>query len=72
MCLLCRLENKTSCNHYGFETFVLPTKLVDEAPASIDHVLLNDMNNQYPGSLITIGNNTLLYLDNGHKAKYGL
>ena len=72
MCLFCRLENKTSCNHYGFETFILPTKLVDDAPTSIDHVLLNDRNNQYPGNSITIGNDSFLYLDNGHKAKYGL
>lgn len=72
MCLFCRLENKTSCSHYGFETFILPTKLVDEAPTSIDHVLLNDMNNQYPGNLITIENSTFFYLDNGHKTKYGL
>jgi hypothetical protein len=66
------LENKTDCNHYGFETFILPTKLVDEAPVSIDHVLLNDRNNQYSGNLITIENDTFIYLDNGHKSKYGL
>ncbi|MBE6485821.1 MAG: hypothetical protein E7Z85_03135 [Methanosphaera stadtmanae] len=72
MCIFCRLENKTDCNHYGFETFILPTKLVDEAPVSIDHVLLNDRNNQYSGNLITIENDTFIYLDNGHKSKYGL
>ncbi len=72
MCLLCRLENKTYCNHYGFETFILPTEMIDEAPASIDHVLLNDNQNQYPGNLITVENTSFIYLDNGHKAKYGL
>lgn len=71
MCLLCRLENKTSCNDYGFETFIHPTKITDRAPASIDHVLLNDQNNQYMGNNISIANNTTLYLDNGHKTKYG-
>lgn len=72
MCIFCRLENKTNCNHFGFETFIIPTKLSDDAPASIDHVLLNDINNQYPGNLVSIDNNTFLYLDNGHKSKYGL
>lgn len=72
MCVFCRLENRTSCNHYGFETFIIPIKVVDEAPVSIDHVLLNDRNNQYPGNLVKIKNETFIYLDNGHKAKYGL
>lgn len=72
MCLLCRLENRTGCNHNGLETFILPTDVADVAPTSIDHVLLNDRNNQYPGNMITINNNTKLYLDNGHKTKYGL
>lgn len=72
LCLLCRLENKTSCNHYGLETFISPTIEYDEAPVSIDHVLLNDKNNQYSGHKIIINNHTILYLDNGHKTKYGL
>lgn len=72
LCLLCRLENKTSCNDYGFETFIQPRIKTVNAPASIDHVLLNSRNTQYSGENITIDNNTVLYLDNGHKAKYGL
>lgn len=72
MCLLCRLENKTACNHYGFETFIIPTKECDKAPASIDHVLLNDKSNQYDGNKIILNNQTLIYLDDGHKSKYGL
>lgn len=72
MCLLCRMENKTSCTHYGFETFIIPTLNYDRAPASIDHVLLNDKNSQYMGNKIEIDNQTVLYLDNGHRAKYGL
>ena len=24
-CLLCRLEGRSTCNHYGFETFILPS-----------------------------------------------
>lgn len=72
LCLLCRLENRTTCNHYGLETFIQPTKQTDKAPASIDHVLLNDQNNQYEGNNLTIDNNTIIYLDNGHKTKYGL
>lgn len=72
MCLLCRLENSSSCNHHGLETFILPAKIFDAAPVSIDHVLLNDRNNQYTGNIMTINNNTGIYLDNGHKKKYGL
>ena len=72
LCLLCRLENRTTCEHYGFETFILPTEKFDKAPASIDHVLLNDQQGQYEGNNITIDNNTIIYLDNGHKIKYGL
>lgn len=72
MCLLCRLENKTNCNDYGFETFILPTKIMDKAPTSIDHVLLNNIPTQYMGNNIIIDNMTSIYLDNGHKAKYGL
>ncbi len=72
MCFLCRLENRTGCNHYGLETFILPTGLAEHAPASIDHVLLNDRNNQYPGNPITINGSAVIYLDNGHKTKYGL
>lgn len=72
MCLLCRLENKTGCNHYGFETFIVPLLEYDRAPASIDHVLLNEKNSQYDGNKIIIDNQTILYLDNGHKTKYGL
>ncbi|RAP52317.1 MAG: hypothetical protein BZ138_03320 [Methanosphaera sp. rholeuAM270] len=72
MCLLCRLENRTSCNHYGFETFIVPTLEYDEAPVSIDHVLLNDNDSQYAGNKIKLNNQTLIYLDDGHKTKYGL
>lgn len=72
MCIFCRLENKTSCNHYGFETFIIPTKIVDKAPASIDHVLLNNPHEQYSGNNININNTTIIYLDDGHKQKYGL
>lgn len=72
MCILCRLENKTSCNHYGFETFIIPTKNFDKAPASIDHVLLNNPHEQYYGNNINISNTSIIYLDDGHKQKYGL
>ncbi len=72
LCLLCRLENRTSCKDYGFETFIIPTVVMEQAPASIDHVLLNDKNAQYNGNNIRLDNNTIIYLDNGHKVKYGL
>ena len=72
LCLFCRLENKTSCNHYGFETFIIPTETRNQAPVSIDHVLLNDISTQYEGDRIILNNTTIIYLDNGHKTKYGL
>ncbi len=72
LCILCRLENKTSCSDTGFETFIIPTVNNNgTACASIDHVLLN-MTGQYTGESIEIDNNTCLYLDDGHKSKYGL
>lgn len=72
LCIFCRLENKTSCPDHGIETFIIPTQMVDNAPASLDHVLLNDTDGQYMGKCHTFDNNTVLYLDNGHKSKYGL
>lgn len=72
LCFFCRLENRTSCGDYGFETFILPTQRMDKAPVSIDHVLLNDKSTQYPGGIIQLNNTTFIYLDNGHKTKYGL
>ena len=72
LCIFCRLENKTSCLDYGIETFVIPTKNEEKAPVSIDHVLLNDTEGQYMGQVHILDNNTILYLDNDHKNKYGL
>jgi len=73
LCLLCRLEAKDTCPHYGLETFIVPTLIKDQAPVSIDHVLLNStVNGQYGGNKIILNNTTVIYLDNGHKTKYGL
>lgn len=73
LCLLCRLEAKDTCPHMGLETFIVPTLIKDEAPVSIDHVLLNSTHNgQYSGNKIILNNTTIIYLDNGHKTKYGL
>ena len=73
LCIFCRLENKTTCNDMGLETFILPTKNVTSAPVSVDHVLLNTtQNSKYPGNRILINNTTVIYLDDGHKTKYGL
>lgn len=73
LCILCRLENKTFCSDYGIETFIIPTQVMDNAPVSIDHVLLNNsINGQYIGARYDFNNTTFLYLDNGHKSKYGL
>ena len=81
-CLLCRLEGHSTCNHYGFETFIVPSTSINQnvimAPCSIDHVIFNrdSLSNPYPGKSIQYfsnGNNTYkLFLDNGHRAKYGV
>ena len=76
-CFLCRLEGKATCPHYGIETFIVPSLSTNEtlpnAPCSIDHVIFND---NYPGyGLIYYSNSTghyKLFLDNGHRLKYGL
>ena len=73
LCIFCRLENKTACKDMGLETFILPTKNVTSAPVSVDHVLLNTTpNSQYHGNRIVINNTMVIYLDDGHKTKYGL
>ncbi len=78
-CLLCRLEGRSTCNHYGFETFIIPSpnQRVQRAPCSIDHVIFNNdnSNDPYPGELFQYySNGTIsyeLFLDSGHRAKYG-
>ncbi|WP_455645684.1 hypothetical protein [Methanosphaera sp.] len=73
LCILCRLENKSTCPHMGLETFIIPTGEIEKAPVSIDHVLFNTTENgQYAGDKIILNNTTVIYLDNGHKSKYGL
>ncbi|MBM4241451.1 MAG: hypothetical protein FJ150_07325 [Euryarchaeota archaeon] len=77
-CFLCRLEGKAVCPHYGLETFVIPSPTLNSslisAPCSSDHVIFND--SSYPGMEIQYnleaGNYYKLFLDNGHRSKYGL
>jgi hypothetical protein len=81
-CLLCRLEGKSTCNHYGFETFVIPdpsnNQRILRAPCSIDHIIFSDKNflDTYPGEAVEYfftGNTTYkIFLDNGHRTKYGI
>ncbi|WP_304123460.1 hypothetical protein [Methanosphaera cuniculi] len=71
LCLFCRMENKTTCPHNGLETFIIPVFKTQKAITSIDHVLFNQTN-QYNGQCTQIDDNTYLYLDKGHKNKYGL
>jgi hypothetical protein len=81
-CLLCRLEGRSTCNHFGFETFILPSternQQVIRAPCSIDHVIFSNenLNDQYPGEPVQYyfnGNISYeLFLDHGHKSKYGI
>ncbi|MBE2900022.1 hypothetical protein DNK57_04220 [Methanothermobacter thermautotrophicus] len=67
-CYLCRLEGKTSCPHMGLETFIIPSVDVGEAPVSIDHVLFNET---YNGEALNISG-FIIYLDGGHRTKYGV
>ena len=86
-CFLCRLEGKAICTHPGLETFVTPPKTTNLslsnifAPCSIDHVLFSDT--VYPGKGICYYSWKVgakppktyylnLYLDKGHRQKYGL
>jgi hypothetical protein len=77
-CFLCRLEGKATCPHYGFETFIVPSSsfsnLTSKSPCSIDHVIFNGT--VYPGNGIVYyadgSNYCKLFLDNGHRQKYGL
>jgi hypothetical protein len=82
-CFLCRLEGKSTCPHYGFETFVVPApspnNTVNSAPCSSDHVIFNDTNGvsgTYPGNHVVYYKNGgyyfELFLDNGHQNKYGI
>ena len=78
-CFLCRLEGKATCPHYGFETFIVPSNSSSpslmSAPCSIEHVIFADYN-IYPGKGIIYYSNPSkyckLFLDNGHRQKYGL
>ncbi len=81
-CLLCRLEGRPICNHYGFETFIVPSSVHNQqilrGPSSIDHVIFDkgNYNDPYPGESIQFNSDDnishILYLDNAHRAKYGL
>ena len=77
-CYLCRLEGKSGCEHYGFETFINPQKTNETGRVSAcgsDHVIFSD--DIYPGVEVIYnsenGLNEILYLDShGHKVKYGM
>lgn len=77
-CYLCRLEGKSGCGHYGFETFINP-KATNETnitgPCGSDHVIFGE--DTYPGIECIYyshdGLNEYLLLDkNGHRMKYGM
>ena len=77
-CYLCRLEGKSGCEHYGFETFINPQKTNESGRVSAcgsDHVIFSD--DIYSGVEVIYntenGLNEILYLDShGHKVKYGM
>ena len=75
---LCRLEGKSGCEHYGFETFINPQKTNETGRVSAcgsDHVIFSD--DIYPGVEVIYNDEDrlkeILYLDpHGHKVKYGM
>lgn len=81
-CYLCRLEGKSGCEHYGFETFINPHSTNERNRVSAcgsDHVIFSD--DIYPGVEVIYHSenisgetiNEILYLDpHGHKVKYGM
>ena len=85
-CYLCRLEGKSGCEHYGFETFINPQRTNETGLVSAcgsDHVIFS--NDIYPGVEVIYNNQTseshndegkvyeILFLDpHGHKVKYGM
>lgn len=86
-CFLCRLEGKGTCPHYGMETFISPGRssnssgngTVLSGPCSSDHVIFNDTTwfaGTYAGRELVFYFDGLnyfkLFLDNGHRQKYGL
>lgn len=80
-CYLCRMEGKVLCEHFGFEVFVTPSPIISnnsslilEAPCSSDHVIFGE--SIYTGQSVIYqvnnGTNYFLFLDQGHKSKYGV
>ena len=73
-CYLCRMEGRGNCSHYGLETFIVPGAQIENNTTitSIDHVIYSE--NPYPGDKIHLNNSSdgnFIFLDNGHKSKYG-
>lgn len=71
-CYLCRLEGKGLCPHYGFETFIIPSKDLKtnlSSTSASDHVIFMD---NYPGKPYYYYDNRIIFLDDSHRAKYGL
>ncbi len=67
-CYLCRLQGRASCPHPGLETFIIPGVCASSGPVSADHVLFTE---PYEGDPVNCSG-FILYLDGGHKLKYGL
>ncbi|WP_409200122.1 hypothetical protein [Methanobrevibacter sp. DSM 116169] len=71
-CYLCRLEAKSTCPHYGFETFIIPRDNLSNNLSSVsssDHVVFFE---NYPGNSYNYSDSRIIFLDNSHRLKYGL
>jgi hypothetical protein len=79
-CIFCRFEGKSVCSHTGLETFVLPGNSnlsCDYAPCSIDHVIFaTNPSEFYLGKSLDYDSTKTppcrIFLDKGHRNKYGL
>jgi len=71
-CFLCRLEGRAECGHLGIETFIIPSASTNNttAPVSIDHVIFSYT--IYYGHKFNVFGHYKLYLDDGHRKKYGI
>lgn len=77
-CYFYRLNGKgvSDGREFGIETFIVPSTLIENvsAPVSVDHVLFSDTNTYYGFSFCFNSTSSFsgLFLDNGHRKKYGI
>ena len=75
-CYFCRLEGQALCSHMGIETFIIPQPTTASSSIiSIDHIIFKGTyspSDYASGLVYTSSLNDKLFLDSGHRSKYGL